>query len=377
VTTIAVEGKHIPETQQAAVDQARLEELTAQVASDAAGAVVLPLALIGDRLGLFTALAASGPATAGQLAERTGLAERYLREWLLAMAAAGYVTYAGGGGSGPEAKRSARYLLSPEQTEAFADAASPAYVGGVVQSSTAATRIVDRLTGAFRTGEGIPWHEQHDDRFEGTERYFRPRYAASLTSELIPSLAGVEERLFRGARVADVGAGFGASTIIMARAYPNSTFVGIDSHGPSIDKARERAVAAGVADRVTFQVVDAAGLGGTYDFIAYFEALHDMADPAAALRAARAALAPGGSVMLVEPMSWDTVEETLSNPLARVAACASLLVCLPSGLSGEPAYGLGNQPGPARILQLAEEAGFSHARVAASSSGDRVFDLAP
>jgi 2-polyprenyl-3-methyl-5-hydroxy-6-metoxy-1,4-benzoquinol methylase len=377
VTTIAVEGRHIPETQQAAVDQARLEKLTAQVASDAGGAVVLSLALIGDRLGLFTALAASGPATAGQLAERTGLAERYLREWLLAMAAAGYVTYAGGGGSGPEAKRSARYRLSPEQAEAFTDVGSPAYAGGVVQSFTAATRIVDRLTSAFRTGEGISWHEQHDDKFEGTERYFRPRYAASLTSAVIPSLAGVEERLARGARVADVGAGFGASTIIMAKAYPNSTFTAIDSHGPSIEKARERAAAAGVADRVTFKVADASELGGTYDFIAFFDSLHDMADPAAALRAARAALAPGGSVMLVEPMSWDTVEETLSNPLARVAAGSSLLVCLPSGLSGEPACGLGNQPGPARILQLAKEAGFSHARVTTSDRRNQVFDLAP
>jgi 2-polyprenyl-3-methyl-5-hydroxy-6-metoxy-1,4-benzoquinol methylase len=377
VTTIAVEGKHIPETQQAAVDQTRLEELTAQVASDAGGAVVLSLALIGDRLGLFTALAASGPVTSAELAERTGLAERYLREWLLAMAAAGYVTYAGGGGSGPEAKRSARYLLSPEQAEAFTNPGSPAYVSGVVQSFTAATRIVDRLTDAFRTGAGIPWHEQYDDKFEGTERYFRPRYAANLTSEWIPALGGVEERLTHGARVADVGSGFGASTIIMARAYPNSTFTGIDSHGPSIEKARERAAAAGVADRVSFKVADSSGLGGTYDFIAFFDSLHDMADPAAALRAARAALAPGGSVMLVEPMSWDTVEETLSNPLARVAAGSSLLVCLPSGLSGEPAYGLGNQPGPARILQLAKEAGFSHARVAASSPGDHIFYLAP
>ena len=367
----------MPETQQAAVDQARLEELTAQVARDAGGAVVLPLALIGDRLGLFTALAAAGPVTSAELAGRTGLAERYLREWLLAMAAAGYVTYAGGGGSGPEAKRSARYRLSPEQAEAFTNPDSPAYVSGVVQTFTAATRIVDRLTGAFRTGEGIPWHEGHDDKFEGMERSFLPRYIANLTSQWIPSLAGVEERLVRGARVADVGAGFGASTIIMARAYPNSTFVGIDSHGPSIDKARERAAAAGVADRVTFKVADSSDLGGTYDFIAFFDSLHDMADPAAALRTAHAALAPGGSVMLVEPMSWDTVEETLGNPLARLAASASLLTCLPSGLSGEPAYGLGNQAGPARILQLAREAGFSHARVATSNPRNQVFDLAP
>ena len=374
---LPVAVKHMPETQQAAVDQSRLEELTAQVASDAGGAVVLSLALIGDRLGLFTALAAAGPVTSAELAGRTGLAERYLREWLLAMAAAGYVTYAGGGGSGPGAKHAARYLLSPEQAEAFTNPDSPAYVGGVAQSFTAATRVVDRLTDAFRTGEGIPWHGGHDDKFEGMERNFLPRYIANLTSEWIPSLAGVEERLARGARVADVGSGFGASTIIMARAYPNSTFVGLDSHGPSIEKARERAAAAGVADRVTFKVADSSDLGGTYDFIAFFDSLHDMADPAAALRTAHAALAPGGSVMLVEPMSWDTVEETLSNPLARLSASTSLLICLPSGLSGEPAYGLGNQAGPARILQLAKEAGFSHARVATSNPRNQVFDLAP
>jgi 2-polyprenyl-3-methyl-5-hydroxy-6-metoxy-1,4-benzoquinol methylase len=377
VATIAVEGKHIPEAQQAAVDQARLEELTAQVARDAGGAMMLPLALIGDRLGLFTALAAAGPVTSAELAGRTGLAERYLREWLLAMAAGGYVTYAGGGGSGPEAKHSARYLLSPEQAEALTNPDSPAYVAGAVQSVTAATRIVDRLTGAFRTGEGIPWHEQHDDKFEGTERFFSPAYTSSLTSVWIPSLDGVEERLARGARVADVGSGFGTSTIIMAQAYPNSTFVGIDSHQPSIEKARERAAAAGVADRVTFKVADSSDLGGTYDFIAFFDSLHDMADPAAALRAARAALAPGGSVMLAEPISWDTVEETLSAPQARLAAGSSLLVCLPVGLSGGPAYGLGNQSGPARILQLAREAGFGRARVTTSDRRNQVFDLAP
>jgi len=364
----------------AAIPQLDMDKLNAfmgRAVGDMGAAMHAVLVLIGDRLGLFTALAAAGPATAGQLAERTGLAERYLREWLLAMAAAGYVTYAAGGGSGPEAKRAARYRLSPEQAEAFTNPDSPAYIAGLVQSVTAATRIVDRLTDAFRTGEGIPWHEYHDDKFEGMERNFLPHYTASLTSEWIPSLAGVEERLVRGARVADVGTGFGAPTIIMARAYPNSTFTGIDSHGPSIEKARERAAAAGVADRVTFRVADSSDLGGTYDFIAFFDSLHDMADPATALRNAHAALAPGGSVMLVEPVSWDTVEETLSAPQARLAAGSSLLVCLPSGLSGEPAYGLGNQSGPARILQLAKEAGFGHARVTTSDRRNQVFDLAP
>jgi SAM-dependent methyltransferase len=359
-----------------AVDQARLEELTGRVVTDAGAAMVFPLALVGDRLGLFSALAAGGPAAAEQLAERTGLAERYVREWLLAMATAGYVTYEGGG-FGPEAKSTARYRLSPEQAEAFTNTESPGYVAGMFQSFTAATRIIDQLTEAFRTGEGISWREHHSDRFEGTERNFRPRYVANLTSSWIPSLTGVEERLVRGARVADVGCGFGASTIIMAQAYPNSTFVGIDNHAPSIATARERAVAAGVADRVTFRVAGAADLDGSYDFITFFDSLHDMPDPMAALRSARSALAPGGRVMLVEPMSWDTVEETLDSPLGRILASSSLLICLPSGLSGPPAYGLGNQAGPTRILGLAEEAGFSDARIATSIPSNLVYELTP
>ncbi|MEW2506042.1 MULTISPECIES: methyltransferase domain-containing protein [unclassified Amycolatopsis] len=353
-----------------------MDELLGQVTRDAAGAVTLPLALVGDRLGLFSALASGEPVTAGELAERTGMVERYLREWLLAMAAAGYVTYTDGG-SGPEAKRTARYRLSPEQADAFTNPDSPGYVAGMFQSMTAGARVVDRLTEVFRTGEGISWHQQHDDMFEGTERFFRPGYVANLASLWIPSLSGVEERLVRGARVADVGCGFGASTIIMAEAYPNSTFVGVDFHAPSIAKAGERAAAAGVADRITFRNVGSADLEGSYDFIAFFDCLHDMPDPVSALRAALAALAPEGRVMLVEPMSWDTVEETISSPTGRVMAGASLLVCLPSGLAGSPAYGLGNQAGPTRILRLATEAGFSDARIAASNEHNAVYELTP
>jgi SAM-dependent methyltransferase len=355
------------------VDQARLEKLTGQVLEDAAGALALPLALVGDRLGLFTALSADGPVTAEQLAERTGLAERYLREWLLAMAAAGYVTYAGG--TGPDTKRTARYRLSPEQAEAFTNTESAAYLTGLFQTFTAATRMVDRLTEVFRTGEGISWHEQHDDVFEGTERFFRPGYLANLTSTWIPALTGVEERLVRGAHVGDIGCGFGASTIIMAKTYPNSTFVGLDFHGPSIEKARQRAREAGVADRITFQNAGAADLDGSYDLIAFFDCLHDMPDPLAALQAARPALAPGGRVMLVEPKSWDTVEESLT-PVGRLLAGASTFICLPSGLAAEPAYGLGSQAGPTRTLRLAEEAGFSEARIATSTELNLVYELA-
>jgi SAM-dependent methyltransferase len=360
----------------AAVDPARLEELLGQVSRDGAGAIAWPLALLGDRLGLFTALAAGEPVNSEELAERTGLAERYLREWLLAMAAAGYVTYTDGG-SGPEAKRTARYQLSPEQAEAFTNPESPAYVAGLFQAFASSARVVDRLTEVFRTGEGIYWHEHHADKFEGTERSFRPAYVANLTSAWIPALRGVEERLRGGARVADVGCGFGASTIIMAEAYPNSTFVGVDYHAPSIATARERAAAAGVTDRITFRHAAADELEGSYDLIAFFDSLHDMPDPLSALQAARAALAPDGRVMLVEPMSWDTVEETISSPKGRVIAGSSVFVCLPSGLAGSPAYGLGSQAGPTRILRLAEQAGFSDARIALSNELNAIYELTP
>jgi 2-polyprenyl-3-methyl-5-hydroxy-6-metoxy-1,4-benzoquinol methylase len=361
---------------QPAVDPDALTELIGRVIADAGGALILPLAQLGDRLGLYSALASGGPATSAELAERTGLTERYLREWLLAMAAAGYVTYEDSGADGGQSAASARYRLSPEQAEAFTNPESPGYVAGAFQNLTAATRVLDRLTEAFRTGAGIAWHEQHEDMFEGTERFFRPGYLANLASSWIPSLAGAEKMLADGARVADVGCGFGASTIIMAQAYPNSTFEGVDYHRPSIDAARARAAAAGVADRVTFRMAGAADLSGSYDLITFFDCLHDMPDPASALRAARAATADGGGVMLVEPMGWDSVEEA-TNPLGKLMAAASTLVRLPSGLSAAPAYGLGNQAGPAKTCELAHDAGFSAARIAAATDFNLVYELRP
>ena len=359
------------------IDPDALNALLGRVIGDAGGAMIFPLALIGDRLGLFAALASAGPATAADLAAHTGLNERYLREWLLAMAAAGYVNYEGGaGGQDQGSARSARYRLTPEQAEAFTNPDSPAYVAGGFQNLTAATRSVDRLTEAFRTGAGMGWHEHHDDMFVGTERFFRPGYLAHLTSEWIPSLDGVESRLTDGGLVADVGCGLGASTIIMARAYPKSRFDGVDYHRPSIGMAQRRAADAAVTDRVTFRVAGAADLDGGYDLITFFDCLHDMPDPVGALRAAGAATADGGRVMLVEPMSWDSVPEAL-NPLGKLFAGASMLICLPSGLSAAPAYGLGNQAGPARTCGLAREAGFSAARVAASTDFNLVYELRP
>jgi 2-polyprenyl-3-methyl-5-hydroxy-6-metoxy-1,4-benzoquinol methylase len=356
------------------IDPATLEALVGQVIMDAGGALVVPLGLLGDRLGLFTAMAGRAPMTAAELAAEAGLSERYLREWLETMAAAGYVTYDGGDADG--SARSARYRLSPEQAEIFTNTESPAYVAGALQNLTAATRMLDRLTEAFRTGEGIGWHEQHEDMFVGTERFFRPGYLANLTSSWIPALDGIEDRLRAGGSVADVGCGLGSSTVIMAQAYPRSRMVGLDYHPASVELAQSRAEAASVADRVTFRVAPATDLTGQYDLITFFDCLHDMPDPLGALRAARAAVGEGGAVMLVEPMSWDRVPDAL-NPLGRLLLGASMLVCLPSGLSAEPAAGLGNQAGPARTCELAREAGFGTARLAVSTEVNHVYELRP
>lgn len=348
------------------VDEQRMEELLHKLVNDMGAALAVPLALIGDRHGLFETLEATGAVTSAELAERTGLAERYLREWLLAMAASGYVDYAGDG----------RYRLSPEQAEAFCHPDSPGYLAGGLQNLTASTRALDRVTDAFRTGEGMGWHEHHPDVFHGTERFFRPSYVNFLTSTWIPSFDGLEDRLRAGARVADVGCGFGASTRIMAAAYPSSTFVGLDYHDASIEAAGGKAAAEGLADRVTFRTGSASDLTGDYDLITYFDCLHDMPDPLGALRAARQALHDEGWVLLVEPMGGDTIEEAL-NPVGRVYAAASVLLCLPSGLSAEPRAGLGNQVGPAATLALAGDAGFSRAREATRTPFNIIYELRP
>jgi SAM-dependent methyltransferase len=354
------------------LDEQRLEQLLHQIVADAGAALTLPLALLGDRLDLFGTLGSAGPLTSAGLAGATGCTERYVREWLRVMAAAGYVTLLPG--EDAEDPATARFELSPEQAEAFTRPDSPAYVAGAFQNLTAATRVLDRLTEAFRTGAGIGWHEQHEDMFVGTERFFRPGYLANLAGSWIPALAGIPERLAEGARVADVGCGLGASTIIMAGAFPASSYLGLDYHGPSIELARQRAAAAGVAERVEFRVAGADQLAGDFDLITFFDCLHDMPDPVGALRAARAGLAEGGAVMLVEPMGWDRLSEGL-NPLGRLFAAASLLICLPSGLSAPPATGMGNQAGPARTARIARSAGFGTARVVASTPFNLVYEL--
>jgi SAM-dependent methyltransferase len=323
---------------------------------------------IGDQLGLYKALAAGGPQTSAELAKRTSTAERYVREWLNSQAAGGYVTYD---------KAAGKYSLSEEQAFILADEDSPAFLPGAFQAALAVTRIVPRLTEAFRTGEGIGWHEHDAELFTGTERFFRPGYAAHLVSSWIPALTGMETRLKKGARVADVGCGHGASTILMAKAYPQSTFIGFDYHGGSIDTARKRADRAGVSDRVKFEVAKAKDYpGGDYDLVAFFDCLHDMGDPVGAAAHVRETLAADGSWMIVEPFAGDTVEENL-NPVGRIFYSVSTLCCTPASMAQEVGLGLGAQAGEKRIRDVATAGGFAHFRRAMQTPFNLIYEARP
>src|SRR6201993_2510393 len=303
------------------IDEAKLEAFMGQAVTDMGAIVSAPLMVIGEKLGLYKAMAGAGPLTAKEVAERSGAAERYVREWLGNQAAGGYVEY------DPETDR---YTLPDEHALALADEDSPFYVLGIYDSIASLYADEDQITEAFRTGEGMGWHE-HDHRlFRGTERFFRPGYRGNLVSEWIPALEGVQEKLERGAKVADVGCGHGASTIIMAEAFPNSEYFGFDYHDASIKRAREAAEAAGVADRITFAVASAKDYPGEgYDLVTVFDCLHDMGDPAGAAAHIRDTLADDGTWMIVEPFAGDSVQENL-NPVGRVFYGASTVICTPA-----------------------------------------------
>jgi SAM-dependent methyltransferase len=347
------------------MDENKLTEIVNQAVGDFGSLLTGALVVLGDRLDLYRTLAAAGRAlTSVELAEQAGCAERYVREWLAAQAASGYVTYNGDG----------RYSLSEEQATAFTDETSPACVIGGFQAMLAATRSVDRLTETFRTGEGVGWHEHHHDLFKGTERFFRPGYVANLASSWIPALDGVEEKLRHDAKVADVGCGHGASTIILAKEYPASTFVGFDYHQPSVDAARKAAAEAGVADRVTFEVATAKDYPGTgYDLVAFFDCLHDMGDPTGAAAHVLQSLAPGGTWMIVEPYANDDIAGNLT-PVGRVFYSASTLICTPASLSQEVGAALGAQAGEARLREVVTAGGFTRFRRAAETPFNLVLE---
>jgi SAM-dependent methyltransferase len=350
----------------AAPDPDKLNAFIGRAVSDMGAAMSAALVITGDKLGLYTALHERGPMTAGQLAECTGTHERYVREWLSAQAAGEYVTY------DPAAKT---FALTPEQAFLLADETSPLYLLGAFQIIQAMMADEPHVTERFVSGQGFGWHE-HDERlFVGTERFFRPGYNAHLVAEWIPALEGVEAKLKEGAKVADVGCGLGASTILMAKAYPNSTFVGFDYHAHSIDLARKRAEAAGIGDRVRFEVASAQGFGGGgYDLIACFDCLHDMGDPVGAAKHIGEALAPGGTWLLVEPYANDKLEENL-NPVGRVFYSASTMLCTPAALSQDPGFALGAQAGEARLRDVMTQAGLNHFRRAAETPFNLVLEV--
>lgn len=339
------------------VNEERLHAFLGKAVSDLGAAVSAVLVSIGDELGFYRALAA-GPLTASELAMKTGTLERYVREWVANQAAGGYIEY----DSATET-----FYLSPEQAACLADPNGPADVPGAYQIVRDAFHVRDRALENFRSGTGMEWGEHHPCLFQGTERFFRPTYHMNLLTSWLPALDGGVGKLQRGARVADVGCGHGASTILMAQAFPESTFVGIDYHASSIETARERAKAAGVSN-VEFENADATSYngGGNYDLIAFFDCLHDMADPAGAARHARRSLAPDGHVMVVEPFAGDRLQDNL-NPVGRVYYGASTLVCVPVSLARNgPA--LGAQAGEGQLRQVfVEQAGFSRFRRAAET----------
>jgi SAM-dependent methyltransferase len=346
----------------------KLNELLGRAVVDFGATFHAAMIRIGDKLGLYKGLAAGGAQTPAELAQHTGTTERYVREWLNSQAAGGYVTYD---------KATKRYSLSEEQAFTLADESSPVFLPGAFQVALAAVRIEDRLTEAFRTGEGIGWHEQHHELFHGTERFFRPGYAAHLNTEWIPALEGVEEKLKSGARVADVGCGHGSSTILMAKSHPNSEFVGFDYHGHSIAIARQRAKEAGLEGRVRFEVAKAKDYPGKdYDFVTFFDCLHDMGDPVGAAAHVCSTLKKDGTWMIVEPFAGDSVEDNL-NPVGRAFYSASTLMCTPASLSQEVGLALGAQAGQKRMSEVVLQGGFTRFRRASQTPFNLIYEARP
>jgi SAM-dependent methyltransferase len=350
------------------IDEARLEEFIHQFAGDFGAALHASTVVIGDKLGLYRALADLGPADAATLADATGCDHRLVQEWLNAQYVAGYCHRAHDTGT---------YWLSPEQAAVLADTTSPAFMVGAMTLASSTAKDEEKIRGAFTSGGGLDWQDHHHDLFHGTERLFRPGYMANLVSEWIPALDGVDDKLRGGGSVADIGCGHGASTVLLAESYPEISLVGFDPHPGSIDIARKRAAEAGVADRVRFEVGSAQDFPGDgYDLVCIFDALHDMGDPPAAARHIREALDPDGTWLLVEPMAGERVEDNV-NPVGRIFYAASTSICTPAAQAQDGGYALGNQVPEAVLGEIVAAAGFGRFRRATETPFNRVFEARP
>jgi SAM-dependent methyltransferase len=350
------------------MDPAKLDAFVGKMAGDMGAAMSASLVVLGDRLGFYQALADAGPSTSAELAAKAGVNERNLREWLSAQAASGYVDYD---------PASSRFSLNDEQKMVFADEGGPAFMAGGFGVIAAMFLDEPNVAEAFKSGRGLGWHEHCPCLFRGTERFFRPGYNANLVSAWIPALEGVEAKLQAGVSVADIGCGHGASTVLMAKAFPNSRFFGFDYHTPSVEYARAVARDEGVADRVTFETASAKDFPGEgYELITIFDALHDMGDPVGAANHIRQRLAADGVFMLVEPNAADDLTGNL-NPVGRMFYSASTMICTPASMSQEVALALGAQAGEARLKRVAEEAGFTRVRRATDTPFNMVLELRP
>ena len=350
-----------------ALDMNKLNAFIGQFVTDLGASVHAGMVVIGEKLGLYKALA-TGPMSATELAAKTQTDERYLREWLASQAAGGYVTYEEGTG---------KFSLSAEQAFTLTDENSPAYLPGAFELAVGSLAAVPRIAESFRTGAGMGWHEHDDGVFHGCEKFFRPGYAANLVSAWIPALCEAKQKLEAGARVADVGCGKGASTLLMAKAYPKSRFFGFDYHDKSIEAAREAARREGLADRVSFAVAKAKEFPGKeYDFVSVFDCLHDMGDPVGAATHVRKSLAKDGTWMIVEPFANDQLKDNL-NPVGRVYYSFSTLLCTPCSRSQEVGLCLGAQAGEKRIREVVTAAGFRRFRRATETPFNIVYEAQP
>jgi SAM-dependent methyltransferase len=353
---------------QAAAAPGKLDAFVGKMLGDMGAAISGSLVLIGDKLGLYKAMADAGPLSAGALARRTGTSERYIREWLAAQAASGYVNY--------DAQKDC-YSLDAEQAMVFADEDSPVFLAGFYDVAAAAYRDEPKITEAFKSGRGIGWHEHHNCLFRGTERFFRTSYKHHLVSEWLPALDGVVDKLDAGVTVADVGCGHGASTIVMAKAFPRSRFIGFDYHPLSVERAREAADREGLGDRVSFEIASSKAFPGTgYELVCNFDCLHDMGDPVGAAAHVRSVLAPSGTWMIVEPFARDTVADNL-NPVGRIYYSASTMICTPASLAQEVGLALGAQAGMKRLGDVLKLGGFEHVRKATETPFNLIIEARP